>query len=177
MEIAEKRHASEREASEMYQRTLAQSDELMARAEALLSDAGTRAREITTQAESTLKQAEMQAENLSETSNRNAFHLINEARRRSELLTRKAEGYALNAISDAEERARRLQDEYEDINEFLDSLKSLMSTEAVVSVVESTALALSAEESKRAGNGTARKTRFESDENTVDAELMEEDEQ
>ena len=49
MEIAEKRHASEREASEMYQRTLAQSDELMARAEALLSDAGTRAREITTQ--------------------------------------------------------------------------------------------------------------------------------
>ena len=178
MDIAEKRHQSEREASEMYQRTLAQSDDIMARAEALLSDAAARAKEITLQAENTLKQAEIQAENLSETSNRNAFHLINEARRRSELLTRKAEGYALNAITDAEERARRLQDEYEDINEFLDSLKSLMSTEAVVSVVESTALALSAEESKRESRAASRKTRSDFDEaNTVDAELMEEDEQ
>jgi hypothetical protein len=177
MEIADKRHSSEREASEMYQRTIERSEEIMQRAESLLQDASVRAREITAQAESTLKEAEIQSSNLLENSNRNAFHVINEARRRSELLTRKAEGYALTAINDAEQRARRLQDEYDDINEFLDSLKSLMSTEAVVSVVESTALALSVEEGKKQARAAARKMTSDMDENTVDAELMEEDEQ
>jgi ElaB/YqjD/DUF883 family membrane-anchored ribosome-binding protein len=146
-------------------------------ANATLSEASARSAQLVSEADAIMRDALENSSQQLEDANRTATNLINQSRRRAERLSRKAEGYALTAINDAEQRARRLQDEYDDINEFLDSLKSLMSTEAVVSVVESTALALSVEEGKKQARAAARKMTSDMDENTVDAELMEEDEQ
>jgi hypothetical protein len=64
--------------------------------------------------------------------------LINQSRRRAELLSRKAQGYAENAIKDSRERLNRLSEEREEVADFLDSMSKLMSTESMVSVDEST---------------------------------------
>jgi hypothetical protein len=52
------------------------------------------------------------------------------------VLSRKAQGYAENAIKDARERMNKLSEEREEVADFLDSMGKLMSTESMVSVDE-----------------------------------------
>jgi hypothetical protein len=55
------------------------------------------------------------------------------------MLSRKAETLANNAIRDSEERLVKMKAERGEIDEFLTSLKSLMSTESMVAADENTA--------------------------------------
>ena len=63
--------------------------------------------------------------------------MINQSRRRAEILSRKAQGYAENAIKDSRERLNRLSEEREEVADFLESMSKLMSTESMVAVDES----------------------------------------
>ncbi len=146
LELAEARANAEREAAEIVQAAIDQAAEINRRAEETLVEMTERGQMISAQATLTLREAENQATDLIESSQRNAFHLINESRRRSEQLTRKAESFTINAIRESEERLGRMQLEYEDLTEFLDSLKSMMATEAVVSILESNAVELANQE-------------------------------
>jgi lipoate-protein ligase A len=70
-------------------------------------------------------------------SQKRATDLINQSRLRAEALSRKAQGFAENAIKDSRERLTRLSEEREEVAEFLDSMSKLMSTESMVSIDES----------------------------------------
>ncbi len=150
LELAEKRAETEREAAGIIQQAMDQAGEINRRAEETLVEMTERGQNISAQATLTLRESENQAAALLESSQRNSFHLINESRRRSEQLTRKAETFAINSIRESEERLGRMQLEYEELNEFLDSLKSMMATEAVVSILESSAVELANQESLQA---------------------------
>ena len=149
LELAERRTQAEVESAAQFQRSLEQIRLNNLKAEEILAQANERARERTTRAEEILRESEDKAAEISESSHSNAFHLLAEARRRSEILTRKSEGYSLLAISDAENRLAKMQSEYEDLTEFIDSLKSMMSTDAILAAVESTSLIISAKEASR----------------------------
>jgi RNA binding exosome subunit len=56
------------------------------------------------------------------------------------MLTRKAEGYAGNAIKDSEDRLARMKAERADIEEFLGTLRNLMTTESMVAADENSAV-------------------------------------
>ena len=83
------------------------------------------------------REARTNRDEVLEDSQKRATDLINQSRRRAEVLSRKAQGYAENAIKDARERLNKLSDEREEVADFLDSMGKLMSTESMVSVDES----------------------------------------
>jgi F0F1-type ATP synthase membrane subunit b/b' len=83
-----------------------------------------------------LRDAKLQATNLTEDAQRNAGNLINQSRRRAELLARKAEAYANAVIVDGQERLSRWESESNEIEDFLNTMKSLMSTESMVAADE-----------------------------------------
>ncbi len=176
VEISEKRRAIEQEVREMYAAAAATNDETMRRAEAVLADANKRAGDITLQAESVFRSAELEVEEMINQTRRDTFHMIAEARKRAEALTSRAEGYALKALQDAETRASSLRDDYQNMTDFAESLKSLMSTDALVSVIEATALTSSNED---AAKRKASKRRFAGrsldEAEAVDAEIVSED--
>ena len=76
---------------------------------------------------------------MTEDAQRNAGNLINQSRRRAELLARKAEAYANAVIVDGQERLQRWESESNEIEGFLNTLKSLMSTESMVAADETLA--------------------------------------
>jgi hypothetical protein len=57
------------------------------------------------------------------------------------MLSRKAESFANNAIRESEERLAKMKNERIEIDEFLHSLKGLMSTDAMVAADENAASA------------------------------------
>lgn len=70
---------------------------------------------------------------------RTATNTINQARRRAEALTKKAESIANHAIKESEDRLVRMRAERIQIDEFLNQLRNLMSTEAMVADAENAA--------------------------------------
>ena len=168
LELAEKRTQAEVESGLQYERSLEQIKQNNLKAEEILAAATERARDRTARAEAVLRESEDKAMEIVESSHSNAFHLLSEARRRSEILSRKAETYSLAAIRDAEDRLGNMQSEYEDLTEFVDSLKSMMSTDAILAVVESSALEISAKEKIKQSREAAAANE------PVEAELVEE---
>ncbi len=140
LELTEKRNNAEQEAKAMYAAAAGSAEETIKRAEIALDEANARAAAITSQAEQLLQANQVEAESLMEKTRRDTFHIIAEARSRAEALTSRAEGYALTALHDAEARVASLSDDYRNFSEFAETLKSLMSTEAIASIVEATAL-------------------------------------
>jgi hypothetical protein len=55
------------------------------------------------------------------------------------MLSRKAESFANNAIRESEDRLTKMKSERAEIEEFLNSLKGLMSTESMVAADENAA--------------------------------------
>ena len=176
VEITEKRRAIEQEIREMYASATANNEQTMKRAEAALEDANQRAADVTLQADAMLRAAENEAEEMINQTRRDTFHMITEARKRAEALTTRAEGYALKALQDAEARQQGLNDDFNNIRDFAESLKSLMSTDALVSVIEATALTASNEDAAKRKAGKKRFAGRSLDESeTVDAEIVAED--
>ncbi|MFM7013661.1 MAG: hypothetical protein ACKOXT_01545, partial [Actinomycetota bacterium] len=101
-----------------------------------VAEASRLAAELNAEAERNLREAKINAANVTEDSQRNAANLINQSRRRAELLARKAEGYANAVIVDGQERLSRWESESAEIGDFLNTLKSLMSTESMVAADE-----------------------------------------
>jgi len=72
-----------------------------------------------------------------ETARNNAYQLLVEARRQSELIAKKAEFYAMGSIRDAESRLAKMEKEQDELQDFLGSLKGLVSEDSVLSMIES----------------------------------------
>jgi hypothetical protein len=123
----------------MYQAAVAQAQQITDEANANFTDASNRASELLSEADRISRESQIQANTLLEDSQRTATNLINQSRRRAEMLSRKAETLANNAIRDSEERLVKMKAERAEIDEFLTSLKSLMSTESMVAADENTA--------------------------------------
>ena len=92
------------------------------------------------EADSIMRDAQENSSQMLEDANRTATNLINQSRRRADMLSRKAEGYANNAIKDSEERLNRMKAERNDIEEFLGTLRNLMTTESMVAADENSAV-------------------------------------
>jgi hypothetical protein len=123
----------------MYQAAVAQAQQITDEANSNFTDASNRASELLSEADRISRESQIQANTLLEDSQRTATNLINQSRRRAEMLSRKAETLANNAIRDSEERLVKMKAERGEIDEFLTSLKSLMSTESMVAADENTA--------------------------------------
>ena len=171
LEIAEQRRKIEDEIRAMYANALADNEANMKKADAALEEATSRAAQITSQAENLLKDAQAEAEELFIQARRDTFEIIAEARKRSEALTSRAEGYALRALQDAESRVSKLQSDYQSMTDFADSLKSLMSTDAMVGVIEVAALnpAIDFEETPKKPRKSTKKS---AETEVVDAEIV-----
>ena len=85
------------------------------------------------------REANQNAAALAEDSQRTATNVINQARRRAEALSRRAESLANNAIKESEDRLSRMKGERVEIEEFLSQLRNLMSTDAMVADAENRA--------------------------------------
>ena len=109
-------------------------------ANATLAEASARAAQLISEADSIMRDAQDNSSQQLEDANRTATNLINQSRRRADMLSRKAEGYANNAIKDSEERLNRMKAERNDIEEFLGTLRNLMTTESMVAADENTAV-------------------------------------
>ncbi|CAB4628204.1 unannotated protein [freshwater metagenome] len=86
------------------------------------------------------REAHSNASQQLEEANRTATNLINQSRRRAEMLTRRAEAFANNAIKDSEERLNRMNTERTEIEDFLGTLRNLMTTESMVAADENSAV-------------------------------------
>ena len=123
----------------MYQAAVAQAQQTTDEANANFNDASNRAAELMSEADRISREAQAQSSGLLEESQRTATNLINQSRRRAEMLSRKAETFASNAIRESEERLTKMKSERVEIEDFLASLKSLMSTESMVAADENAA--------------------------------------
>ncbi|MEN9753011.1 MAG: hypothetical protein RL670_702, partial [Actinomycetota bacterium] len=137
MEIAEKRSEAEREANDMIQNASQRAAEINQQAIEVLDDAMSRGQELSAEAEAHLRETEQQASNLMETARNNAYQLLVEARRQSELIAKKAEFYAMGSIRDAESRLAKMEKEQDELQDFLGSLKGMVSEDSVLSMIES----------------------------------------
>jgi hypothetical protein len=72
-----------------------------------------------------------------ETARNNAYQLLVESRRQSELIAKKAEFYAMGSIRDAEARLAKMEAEQDELQDFLGSLKGLVNEDSVLSMIES----------------------------------------
>jgi hypothetical protein len=138
-ELKTKRDEAEQEALQMYQRAVAQSQEVTDEANANFAEASARAAELMSEAERMSREANQNAAALAEDSQRTATNVINQARRRAEALSRRAESLANNAIKESEDRLSRMKGERIEIEEFLSQLRNLMSTDAMVADAENRA--------------------------------------
>lgn len=131
-ELKGKRDEAEQEALRIYQAAVAQAQTIAEEGSRTLSDSTARAGELLAEAERVSREARDFQDETREESNKRAADLINQSRRRAETLSRKAQGYADNAIKDARERLTKITDERDQVTDFLDSMDKLMSTESMV---------------------------------------------
>jgi F0F1-type ATP synthase membrane subunit b/b' len=135
-ELKAKRDEAEQEALRIYQTAVGQAQAITEEANRSLAESSARASEILTEAERVSREARATRDEILADSQKRSTDLINQSRRRAELLSRKAQGYAENAIKDSRERLNKLSEEREEVADFLDSMSKLMSTESMVSVDE-----------------------------------------
>jgi cell division septum initiation protein DivIVA len=138
-EMRAKRDEGEQEALRIYESAVKQAQAATDEANKAVAEASRLAAGLNTEAERTLREAKITAANVTEDAQRNAGNLINQSRRRAELLARKAEAYANAVIVDGQERLARWESESNEIEDFLNTLKSLMSTESMVAADETLA--------------------------------------
>jgi len=131
-ELKGKRDEAEQEALRIYQAAVAQAQAMAEEGSRTLSDSTARAADLLAEAERVSREARDFQDDTREESNKRAADLINQSRRRAEALSRKAQGYADNAIKDARERLTKITDERDQVTDFLDSMDKLMSTESMV---------------------------------------------
>lgn len=124
----------------MYQNAVSQAQQVTDEANATLAEASARAAQLISEADLISRDAQDNSNQLLEDANRTATNLINQSRRRADMLSRKAEGYAANAIKDSEDRLARMKSERSDIEEFLGTLRNLMTTESMVAADENSAV-------------------------------------
>ena len=138
-ELKAKRDEGEQEALKIYESAVKQAQQATEEANKSVAEASRLAAELNSEAERNLREAKITAANVTEDAQRNAGNLINQSRRRAELLARKAEAYANAVIVDGQERLSRWESEANEIEDFLNTLKSLMSTESMVAADETLA--------------------------------------
>ena len=139
-EIKSKRDETEQESLRLYQNAVAQAGQVTEESNANLAEASARAAALISEAEQISRDAQENSSTQLEDANRTATNLINQSRRRSDMLTRKAEGFANNAIKDSEDRLNRMKLERAEIEEFLGTLRNLMTTESMVAADENSAV-------------------------------------
>lgn len=137
--LKSKANDAEQEALRIYESSVAQAQEATEIANRSVAEASKLAAQLTEESEDSLRKARLEASNLTENSKRDAMNLINQSRRRAELLARKAEGYANAVIVDSQQRINRWESESLEIEDFLNTLRSLMSTESMVAADETLA--------------------------------------
>jgi hypothetical protein len=120
----------------MYESAVKQAQQATEEANKAVAEASRLSAELNAEAERILREAKLQATNVTEDAQRNAGNLINQSRRRAELLARKSEAYANAVIVDGQERLSRWESESNEIEDFLNTMKSLMSTESMVAADE-----------------------------------------
>ena len=138
-ELKAKRDEGEQEALRIYESAVRQAQQANEDANKAVAEASKLAAELNSEAERYLRDAKVTAANATEDAQRNAGNLINQSRRRAELLARKAEAFANAVIVDGQDRLARWESEANEIEDFLNTLKSLMSTESMVAADETLA--------------------------------------
>jgi Zn-dependent M16 (insulinase) family peptidase len=138
-ELRAKRAQSEQEALLTYESGVKQAQQATEAANKAVAEASSLVAKLNLEAETRLRDAQAQAKNVTEEAQRNAGNLINQSRRRAELLARKAEAYANTVIVDGRQRLSQWESESNEIEDFLNTMKSLMSTESMVAADETLA--------------------------------------
>ncbi|CAB4631576.1 unannotated protein [freshwater metagenome] len=138
-ELKAKRDEGEKEALQIYETAIRQAQTATDEANKAVAEASRLAAELNAEAERTLREANIAAAQVTDDAQLNAGNLINQSRRRAELLARKAETFANAVIVDGQERLSRWESEAHEIEDFLNTLKSLMSTESMVAADETLA--------------------------------------
>jgi len=136
-ELKAKRDEAEQEGLRIYQAAVSQAQATTEEANRALAESSARAAEIIMEAERVSRDARKFRDETLQESQQRSTDLINQSRRRAEILSRKALGYAENAIKDSRERLNKLSEEREEVADFLDSMSKLMSTESMVAIDES----------------------------------------
>ncbi|MEY4423092.1 MAG: hypothetical protein RLZZ258_195 [Actinomycetota bacterium] len=138
-EVRAKRDEAEQEGLRLYQTAVTEAQAVTDEANTTLAEASARAAQLISEADRISREAQEQSAQLIEDSNRTATNLINQSRRRSEALTRKAEYFANATIRESEERLSRMKSERVEIEEFLGTLRNMMTTESMVAADENSA--------------------------------------
>lgn len=138
-EIKTKRDEAEQETLRIYQDAVSQAQAATDEGNAALAEASTRSAELIAEAERVHRETNDAATKQLEDAQRTAANLINQSRRRAEMLARKAEGYATSAMRDSEERLGRMKMERAELEEFLSTMRNLMSTESMIAADENAA--------------------------------------
>lgn len=139
-EIKAKRDETEQEALRLYQNAVSQAQQVIDEANSTLSEASARSAQLISEADRIMRESLESSSQQLEDANRTATNLINQSRRRAEMLSRKAEGFAAGAIRESEDRLNRMKSERIEIEDFLGTLRNLMTTESMVAADENSAV-------------------------------------